>query len=234
MKRINLFTLILICVCLAGCVGGGGGSNSTSTFCRSYIFCYVNIGELPMEYKPDQAQLVAYVKPSRELRQDSQLPADKEKFAYLANKHNDTSWNQWVDMPFLVTDVAVALIHDYTSIQITSDADFDEEHPAGASLGDIIEFQGYTYKPLLDRQYLYSTGIDLYDATEVKKVLNTLTCEDLAVLTKFESGVPDFRFNFLSLPTASKVHNFKIKFTTDTGSEYVYYTTVDFGVQNEE
>lgn len=187
-----------------------------------------------MEYKPDQAQLVAYVKPSRELRQDSQLPADKEKFAYLANKHNDTSWNRWVDMPFLVTSVAVALIHDYTSIQITSDADFDEEHPAGASLGDVIEFQGYTYKPLLDRQYLYSTGIDLYDATEVKKVLNTLTCEDLAVLTKFESGVPDFRFNFLSLPTASKVHNFKIKFTSDTGSEFVYYTTVDFGVQNEE
>lgn len=226
MKRIKIFTLILVCAWLVGC--GKISSVGRGTFCQSYIFCYVNIGELPMEYKPDQAQLVAYVKPSRELRQDSQLPADKEKFAYLANKHNDTSWNHWVDMPFLVTSVAVALIHDYTSIQITSDADFDEEHPAGASLGDIIEFQGYTYKPLLDRQYLYSTGIDLYDATEVKKVLNTLTCEDLAVLTKFESGVPDFRFNFLSLPTASKVHNFKIKFTSDTGSEFVYYTTVDF------
>ena len=232
MKRIKIFTLILVCAWLVGC--GKISSVGRGTFCQSYIFCYVNIGELPMEYKPDQAQLVAYVKPSGELRQDSQLPADKEKFAYLANKHNDTSWNQWVYMPFLVTDVAVALIHDYTSIQITSDADFDEEHPAGASLGDIIEFQGHTYKPLLDRQYLYSTGSLWYDPTEVKKVLNTLTWEDLAVLTKFERGVPDFRFNFLSLPTASKVHTFKIKFTSDTGSEFAYYTTVDFGVQNEE
>ena len=231
MKRIKIFTLILVCAWLVGC--GKISSVGRGTFCQSYIFCYVNIGELPMEYKPDQAQLVAYVKPSRELRQDSQLPADKEKFAHLANKHNDTSWNQWVYMPFLVTNVAVALIHDYTSIQITSDADFDEEHPAGASLGDIIEFQGYTYKPYLDRQYRDSPGV-FSRATEVKKVLNTLTWEDLAVLTKFERGVPDFRFNFLSLPTASKVHNFKIKFTSDTGSEFTYYTTVDFGVQNEE
>ncbi len=242
MKRIKNWALIIAgTTTLVGC---GSVSHFGQIYCQSYVYYYLNVKDFAFEYIPEQAKLrvtaVCDYNDFRTLSQHSNMYDQREEFHKLSVKHNDTSWNQWIaDVLVAERTTATVLKHDYSSITITSDADYDELHPAGTPLDDIVGFQGYSYKPFFDSGYkrlgYYPDG----NATTIEKPLNELTNEDMTALAKRARNDSmqhpyDFAFNFLSLPTASKVHNFKIKFTSDTGSEFVYYTTVDFEVQNEE
>lgn len=242
MKRIKNWALIIACTTtLVGC---GSVSHFGEIYCQSYVYYYLHVKDFAFEYIPEQAKLrvtaVCDYNDPNTLYQHSKLAAQREKFQQLSIKHNDTSWNQWIyESEERSGTFATVLKHDYSSITITSDTDYDELHPAGTPLDDIVGFQGYSYKPFFDSGYKWLGYYPDGNATTIEKTLNELTNEDMTALAKRARNDSmqhpyDFAFNFLSLPTASKVHNLKIKFTSDTGSEFAYYTTVDFGVQNEE
>lgn len=242
MKEFKKMAFIIACIInFVGCVRAG---HFGEIYCQSYVYYYLHVKDFAFEYIPEQAKLrvsaVCDYNDPNTLCQHSKLAAQREKFQQLSIKHNDTSWNQWInELSVVERTTATVLKHDYSSITITSDTDYDELHPAGTPLDDIVGFQGYSYKPFFDSGYKWLGYYPDGNATIIEKTLNELTNDDLTALAKRARNDSmqhpyDFAFNFLSLPTASKVHNLKIKFTTDTGSEYVYYTTVDFGVQNEE
>lgn len=130
--------------------------------------------------------------------------------------------------------------YDIDSILVVSDVDFDEDHPAGTLLNDIIRFvalspmeyirNGYSnsYDLVLPNDTLgivdalYSTGYqaDNHDFSVVEKTLQDCTPEDFMMISFARFGgnrrSPMCVLQFLSQPTLETEHNIKIQiFGTD-------------------
>jgi hypothetical protein len=117
------------------------------------------------------------------------------------------------------------------SIEIVSDADFDEEHIAGTSLSNLIMFDSQSSKPYIDSGYVE------YDWGEVntlfwerrgkepyypihKNVSELTACDVILLCTA--SGQDGYNvaygyFHFESLPTLSKQHNITVTITDERG-----------------
>ncbi len=88
------------------------------------------------------------------------------------------------------------LAHDFVSIGIVSDAAFDETHPAGTSLADIVIYDSQSSKPFIDSGYQmyywdddnrfddhYTLGGDgLHPFYPVYKKLSEVTTDDLKLI----------------------------------------------------
>lgn len=122
---------------------------------------------------------------------------------------------------------------DPISIDVFSDADFDENHPAGTSLGDIVVFEGTIPYPFINN------GYDGSDAETVCKKLDELTTEDMILC--FHNGymthIGDYDFqkrvekpNLLisQKPALYQYHNFTVTITDDYGCTFSAVCSADF------
>lgn len=84
-------------------------------------------------------------------------PKDNTKiFEEFCNRHGDTAFNQ--ECHFIKTAMGYVCGnrlagYDIDDIQVVSDKDFDENHPAGSSLNDIIRFTGTSLMPFIVSNY---------------------------------------------------------------------------------
>ncbi len=146
----------------------------------------------------------------------------EQKTAYdaLCRKHGDMTFNRNLKVNFgsgggLYRYPGV----DFTAIDITSSADYDDEHPAGTSLGDIVMAEFGSAKPYIDSGYKkYDKAVGRMGELKVcliNKRFNEFTPDDLTLLGYDNSYLG--WFNFVSGPTLGKEHTFTVTLTADDG-----------------
>lgn len=133
------------------------------------------------------------------------------------------------------------------SIDITSDVDFDAEHPAGSDLGDIVTFYGQTLYPYV--QSAYTDSVDWKALTEdyshipemndkvfrylsrercthfINKKVSELGADDLTLLYY---GYPYLGIlEFASMPETTSFYTIKVKLCDAEGDTYTYVLGVE-------
>lgn len=184
----------------------------------------------------------------------SMLSKDREYYEYkeISLKHNDLHYVR--DVEYEIPGPSTFSGYSYfdvdpVKIEIVSNKDFDDEHPAGTSLGDLFYFQSITPHPFIKNGY---SGEEF---TLINKRLNELTAEDMIL------SIPDQLIEWRSqrerdripqhikdtmnykgcdimtaqiallrsdFPTKEKVHTFTITITDDYGNKFTNTCTVDF------
>ena len=101
-------------------------------------------------YKGDPIEVVTY---SGDVNYMLLSWGDGEEYAYnsrgeakdiyreLCLKHQDTEYDKWVTEPYNPNSAnkgGIVFWKNFVAIDVVSDRDFDTEHPAGSSLGDVV------------------------------------------------------------------------------------------------
>ncbi|MDO4726913.1 MAG: hypothetical protein Q4A56_06825 [Porphyromonadaceae bacterium] len=77
---------------------------------------------------------------------------EKEKYEELCRIHNDVSYNKKREYHHTPEWGACSAI-DFISIDVVSESDFDEAHPKGVSLKNIVRFVSFSLKKHIDSKY---------------------------------------------------------------------------------
>ena len=207
-----LASLLLICNC----------TRVTHVYSDSYIMYYnIHDGIKLMYGERVKGEYWLYLSPLQPTRIVSYESKNKDKLIYdeLCVKHNDLSYCR--EVPFYNgIGGAIASYPDYTSVSITSNSNYDEEHPAGTPLNDIIICEYCS-------SYLYVIGGYADESLlDVKtKPLLEVTADDLAMLGRLN-------FFFTQNPDTSGRHDITVSVTTDDGRTFTATCTMDFNEEN--
>jgi hypothetical protein len=137
-------------------------------------------------------------------------PQEKvDHFKELAIKNRDTSFNR--DGSF-----GSCLVDPVKSINIVSDADYDDAHPAGTSLNDIIYIVFRSATEFVESNYTdekYDTKKHPYDLHFI---------EPLDQFLEKKRNLVDgfFEFIFHHLPTKALTHNFTVYYDDTAGRHF--------------
>lgn len=195
---------------------------------RSFIFSYYEPQEVYLFETPSGNIVINYAKTNTVCDRKSK-GRQKELYDSLCRAHNDMSYNKeimYFPSPSSMDGVVEMSINNVVKIDVTSNADFDETHPAGTSLNDIIRFMGMSVSRFLESNYRYS-----HDWTEkpegfqdeernysysfhnpVTGLLSELQPEDMMLLSEIVGFI-----HFEKNPTLDKVHELTITVTLDNG-----------------
>lgn len=149
-----------------------------------------------------------------------------EGYQKLAERNGDTAFNQWIghDTPF----GAHAFADNFGALHVVSDSDWDDAHPAGTPLDDILLARFYSHAEFIRSGY-DTGGVEMevflfYNKyfNIVKKLVSELTAADMEMLCWY--GFRDFDKTtrspiiiFTSAPTKAKEHTLTIEWTTVEG-----------------
>lgn len=144
-----------------------------------------------------------------------------EKFHRLAEKYGDMSFNSRI-----VPGTIHALANELTTISIVSDAAYDDLHPAGTPLDDIVYFSGESYYSFIEAGYKGSW------TTSFDKSLAQLSESDLKLLNARGGGLYAAgglsAFYFSAPPTVSWKHNMTLTITDADGDAFSTTKFIDF------
>lgn len=235
-KSVCFFVVALV---LAGCerrIGGGGGSAFSTSYVCGYLQREIDFDSIKINHSIDDGTH-RFFPFFYNCLSFSMLSEGEEYDEYIriCRKHNDTNYVRrvrWIEpelfMGYTYLDV------DPVAIDVVSDADFDELHSAGTSLGDLFYFNSLTPYPFIKNGY---SGEEL---TLICKRLNELTAEGMVLSMhrknlvdrneNYPNGTPD---PFLSLPpenrpTAEQVHTLTVTIKDDYERTFTGKITVDF------
>ena len=150
--------------------------------------------------------------------------SDPEEFLRLATRNDDTSFNQWVPDPLCLRTPAFA--NNFRELHVVSNADWDEEHPAGSLLDDILLVRLYSYANFIHEGYPGKNDNTFLSKRKylsvIKKLMSELTPADMEMIYCCE--VNDFSTDtlypvivFTSAPTLEKEHTLTLRWTTVEG-----------------
>lgn len=95
-----------------------------------------------------------------------------------------------------------------------SDRDFDDAHPAGTSLGDVVKYGGQSYWEYVKSGYTGNPESDL------DGYINNIPEDGLCLLKYFWLDFPEVSVE------ASGTHNLQILLVVDDGAELVFNLTM--------
>lgn len=155
------------------------------TKCPSYVVCYVNLESIDLTVEPSNPQCLL-IKHGNDRPITSywlqSTGAEKERYEQLCRKHNDLSYNQYRSLSFIPYDSVTYNECDFTEISITADKDFDQAHPAGTNLADIVRFMSWSpYKYILSgyKQYYHYNMSDVSETFDkVMRIYINKDCFD--------------------------------------------------------
>ncbi len=138
----------------------------------------------------------------------------KEKYEELCIKNGDTSYNkedrlrpEWDNTSGKYT--SYVYVQNFVAIDVVSNRDFDENHPAGTSLADIVKYSCHSYWGFV------SGGYKDFDSTYyLSGYLNEMPEEGLRLITVSWPIILQFP---PIPPTAEGVHTLTVTLTTDEG-----------------
>ena len=162
----------------------------------------------------------------------------------LSEKHNDIPPSPLHGFGTVAREMAGGhyFVKDFVSLEVTSDQDFDEQHPAGTSLLDILHFGTNTPYRVLRNNYQWKFDTDVlivdivpdgvvapaeFEAFRKKQLFNTYKCgkdvrpEDMTIL-----GFHVLSFDKLPEPVGPR--NIHIRMTADDGTVYEFDTVLTF------
>ena len=153
-SRISKFVFVISLITLAFMVSGC--DPETLKKCRSYVGGYIELKEIELGSKDSEPHEGYDLELSRciMIYHKSILPEmfysmestgkDGEVYDQLCIKHSDMSYNKIRSIGLVIDSTPVYIDCDFLSIDIWSDVDFDESHPAGRSLADIVRFMSWS------------------------------------------------------------------------------------------
>jgi hypothetical protein len=143
----------------------------------------------------------------------------QQAYDALCEEHRDMDFNRTRSLPCDSNGTPLYVLYasnvDPVAINVTSDADYDNDHPAGSSLNDIFTLCGRSNQTYIDGGYIET------DECYIEKNLSEITAEDLIFSTSgshYSVGIAGLRLD--ALPTLSKVHNFTITVTFERGKVF--------------
>lgn len=107
----------------------------------------------------------------------------------------------------IIADASLALDKGLTKIEVTSESDFDQVHPAGKSLNDIAYIEFYSYAESLDTKINPKTMRD----NIMSKRISDLTARDIRVIGN------RMTIRFPDVATPLKIHDITVTITFDDG-----------------
>ncbi|MBQ5670075.1 MAG: hypothetical protein IIV29_05235 [Tidjanibacter sp.] len=159
------------------------------------------------------------------------------EFRVLAQKNGDGKLDVWEPDDNQITS---ACAQNFTDITITSINDYDENHPAGTPLDDVVNVLFHSYKTMVE-DGVFLGKLDKYGngrrPDRISKKLEELTPHDMSIIVsrfspnRYQFSIPSassFTFTFESLPTLSQQHTLEIVFVSDEGEEFRFEVDVDF------
>ncbi len=152
---------------------------------------------------------------------------DTVRFQPFAEKYNDLSYNKRIATP----NAHQVLANELRTISVVSDADYDDLHPAGTPLNDIVHFAGnsfYNYIQSGYNDYAWNTfDKPLNELAENDLKLIEISCyETYAYLIGHMTGEGWFRF--VPAPTISQEHNITLTITDAGGNTFSATKLIDF------
>lgn len=148
-----------------------------------------------------------------------------ERYEELSGKYGDVNFNRWVYEAQIRADSWAFPFYTFT---VVSDADFDEEHPAGAPLDDVVDIKYYTYRLYIENGYRHTderawTSND-YSGDWVVKRLSDLAPEDAVFMDPTEP----IGLSFVSTPTLNRQHHMTVTVWLETCQPYTFEFDMDF------
>ena len=217
MKRYILIAALLLS--LAGC------EKPTIGFRAGYIGCYMyfnpdkatityNNGDFSIWLAPTKSFRDIYVNSNQFVFESN--PSLEEQYYALCEKFGDINDNGVICYSTYTWPKPFACFEIVNAISITSDSDWNADHPTGTSLNDLFEITYYTYYPYVSNKY---TGEKL---VEITKPLTELQHDEMKLIHL------DMYLMCPSLPTESQRHTLTISFELDTDRTATYDVEVDF------
>lgn len=207
----------------------------------SYVVCYTSLEALSLSVEPSDNHCLL-------VESDGEFSwcglhstgAQKERYDQLCQKHNDLNYNGYYSI-YKSLDIDSVTFNDcdFTEITVTSDRDFDERHPAGANLSDIVRFMSWSpYRYILSGyssyyQYDKSDVSDAFDRLmriylgysmsknaskgtcyPIDKLVKDLVAEDLVLLGYNSPGLLGMLY-FEQSPSKQGEYNIAVSIKTD-------------------
>lgn len=239
MKRNLLLALTLLLTCILG----GCMKIEQIKKMRSFVFTYYATPEILLKsYTDDFSSDAIAIIASGKVQLYAFNTNTTEEYDRLCAKHNDMSYNKEIQFLQMMSQVGDRryLAYDFNAINIRSNMDYDDNHPAGTSLTDIITFQ--TASPI---QYItsgYKTTNQLNSSTSIYKYLKNSNSNDMEYLSPIIKNAASITPSDLVLlgadcsligllifdtpPTAAKTHTFTVSATTDEAKTFT--STIEY------
>ena len=128
---------------------------------------------------------------------------DIEKFNRWAARNNDIDFNQVLAngaLPMVAT-----FADNFSKMGVTSNADWDEEHPAGTLLDDILWAEFWSYA-----DYIRS-GYETGGGNNVQMLVEDLKADDMQMIRDYVI------IYFTKTPTIDPIHTLTVEWTTVEG-----------------
>ena len=209
-KNIYLFLVVAITYLISGCNG------SELYYSRSYINLYNLYDGISLRRSLNRStkNIDLCINVTHRISSQSE-GADKEFYDRICTEYGDTAYNQNIYLP----NGIIYPMSDYPHIaviNVTSSEDFDEAHPAGTSLNDVMSV---IYSNIME--YVES-GYTCTINNSKTKSLNELQPQDLAM----SDGQLSLAFN--KEPDELCIHTLTVECTTHTGEVMTAQISYDF------
>ncbi|MDR2891206.1 MAG: hypothetical protein LBV18_06400 [Alistipes sp.] len=238
MKKIVLITMLL--ALFSNCEDDVNETGWPYLYRRSFAVSFYETEsiELAIAFPADDPTIIYFNVNKGTIVGDFQDAGEKKEiYDALCEKYGDMSFER----EDLTNHVISFQAESFVSVEIVSDEDFDEAHPKGSSLNDLILFDSASSKPYIDSGYekcdwgnddvfVFGFGGPRRPYYPVRKKVSELMKDDLELLFAGSSclylgdGIPKFGqcsafgfFHFEKSPTLSKVHNVTVTMTADDG-----------------
>lgn len=189
----KIICLLLIIPLCCGC--NEHETSSAPSFRQCFIEVYYSGGlELPMlqtgyfgtqpTVPPQNLQTGFVITPNYSHNNMCDSFSDPEEFLRLATRNDDTSFNQWVPDHLCLRTPAFA--NNFRELHVVSNADWDEEHPAGSLLDDILLVRLYSYANFIHEGYPGKNDNTFLSKRKylsvIKKLMSELTPADMEMI----------------------------------------------------
>ncbi len=218
--------------------------DSFTTHYTSYVYSYVFTKEMRLQTAPfgygaypndstidSPYGFYAIFDEGYQYASQGQTGSERATFDALSAKHGDIGYHQDISASSSCPSRPHTFLgHDFASITVTSDADFDEAHPAGTLLNDLVQYMTYSPYPFIQSGYAYANPRPANRWERVKeelilidKPLLDCTTEDFilpfAVMDDWWCGgaFPAFYLQVKGVPTLSKQHTITVTVMDDAG-----------------
>lgn len=146
---------------------------------QSFVLAYFQMENENFQVSQlDSASVVMYTKEATMIGNWKSIGKAKKRYTALSEKYGDVSYNRHISVDHELYINPVVDI-DIQNIQVVSNNDYDERHPAGSDLSDIINFIGASPYRFIQNNYAKRTSDPITERGVLylnKIMCNTILC----------------------------------------------------------
>lgn len=251
MKRLLYICAFWVCALLSGCdIVIGELLFPYDLYYKSFVLEYVDVdfvAEPTVRVENDCAWLLIpstlYARQNVEGKDSAYALSQDEKHKALCVKNGDVNFDRKLRSsdgesgPGWLPEATVwNTDYPFSDITIVSDAGFDDLHPSGTPLDDIINIKYYTYRFYIENGYKHTDPERMYVSNDysgdcVTKLLSEWGAEDFLFVQATNHPVygGGLAFSFTSKPTIEQQHHMMGIISIEGNAPFVFEFDMDFG-----